>query len=49
MIVIAVVAGVVLAIGIGCFVAVDRATKSATKGIVFYTQNANGIPDGTYV
>jgi uncharacterized protein with FMN-binding domain len=48
MIVIALVAGVVLVIGIGGFIAVDRATKSATKNIVVYTQNASGIPDGTY-
>jgi uncharacterized protein with FMN-binding domain len=48
MIVIAIIAGVLLVVGIGGFMAVDRATKSATKDIVVYTQNASGVPDGTY-
>jgi uncharacterized protein with FMN-binding domain len=48
MTIIAIIVGVLLVIAVGGFTAVDRATKSATKDIVVYTQNASGIPDGTY-
>jgi uncharacterized protein with FMN-binding domain len=42
------VAGALLVLGIGGFIMVDYATKSATRGIVVYTQNARGAPDGIY-
>jgi uncharacterized protein with FMN-binding domain len=40
--------GVLLILGIGGFIMVDRATKSTVKDIAVYTQDARETPDGTY-
>jgi uncharacterized protein with FMN-binding domain len=40
--------GALLILGIGGFIMVDRATKSAVKDIAVYTQDARETPDGTY-
>jgi uncharacterized protein with FMN-binding domain len=42
------VVGALFAVGIGGFTMVDHATKSVTRGIVVYTQNVRGAPDGIY-
>jgi uncharacterized protein with FMN-binding domain len=45
---IAIVAGVLLVIGAGIFIAADRWAKASTKDITVYTQTAVGVSDGIY-